>query len=550
MKKTLIYLMAIPCLFLSCIKDEGSTDYRDVNRVELALPAEVSVIMEPRTVTLTPELSQTLSRNMDNLTFEWLRSYVTPNLMGFDDAEAEVIGTGETLDIEVTGTETKFVQYIRLNVYDKLTGLTYPANVKLSLIKPYTGAWMVLHENNGVARLGAIEYAGVPVITPDAYNKETGKQFVGKPVALLGIPGFSYYAYGYGNNHKIFGVVTDNPDESGIFVQWDKFRQQQSLRQLLSPIASTGFDFSSFKAGVGSGSDYGFTIMSGGQLYQCQVGMKIYKAHPGSVGDVNITHTAKFGFFSLLYDALKRRFLTYYNPAREANYNHLVFDEAKDNPASAFMESIPSRENNATGANPNALPADRQVLYLGPGLKYDPRNSNATYAYAVAKAGSMCYVYEFNSFGFARGTEPTFSGYTEVPAPSGLNENSRFATTDLYSGLIYYTSGSTVYRWDFKAGEGTATPIYTNENGGTAVKMTFARSTTDSRMNPGGILAVPGYEFNPMYSLAVCFNLPDGTGEVAIINLSTSGRPGDDSAHYPAVQTHRGFGPITDIVFI
>ncbi len=549
MKKTIICLLAIPCLALSCIKDKGNTDYTVVNDVDVSLPAEVSTLMEAKTVTITPELSQTLSKNKDNLEFEWLRSYINFNVAGVSDTE--VIGNSETLSIELTGAERKYVQYIRLNVHDKITGLTYPANVLLRLIKPYTGAWMVLHGNAaGEARLGAIEYVGEPTVTPDAYHKETGRQFTGAPVSLLGVPGMLYFAVGGGYDTKVFGIVTDNPDESGTFIPSDQFRQVQKLKlnQLVSPLADATFDYSSFRAAPGHGTDHGFTIISGGRLYHCPVGVKIYKVHTGTLGGLNITHNTKFGFLSLVYDQAARRFLTYYRTAL-TTIATVAFDEAWDNPASAVLKSIPLKEINATGADPNALPEGRQVLYLGPGLKYSTENSNSTYAYALAKEGAMCYVYEFNSLGFTTGNIPTFSGFTAVAAPAGLDANSCFATTDVFSGLIYFTSGSTVYRWDFRAEGGAVTPIYTNENGGTAVKMTFARSATDSRMEPGGVLSFPEYEFDPMYSLAVCFNLPDGTGEVAVINLSSSGRPGNDSKHFPAVQTHRGFGPITDIVF-
>ncbi|MCL2560858.1 MAG: PKD-like family lipoprotein [Rikenellaceae bacterium] len=543
--KKILYITAAFALLCSCVEDKGSTGGKDVNWVDVRLPAEIAAKVEPQTITIAPELSQTLAGiDRNNLEFEWLRSYTNFNVATLRDTE--VIGNSETLEIEITGTETHFNQYIRLNVTDRETGMTYAANVLLRLIRPYSGAWMVLHEAaDGTARLAAIEYLDVPVVTPDAYYKETGTQFTGAPVSLLSVQGFSYNAFGTGSNHKIFGLVTDNPDESGILVQWDRFRQEQSLRQLIAPSATPTFDLASFSPAVGSGVDWGFTIISGGQLYNCPIGMKIYKAHMGSVGSVDIKYSSKFGFVTLVYDALEHRFLAYLNQAN-AGFNHAVFNDSADNPTSATLQAIGSQVGNATGADPNALPAAQQVLWLGTGFKHATHLPNFVYGLAVAKAGSTCAVYEFNSRAFAVGGLPRFTEYTELPAPPGLDENSRFASSDVFNGIIFYTSGSTVYRWDYKAAGGPATPIYSNENGGVAVRMTFARNATDTR----AALAVPEYEFDPNFSLAVGFNLPDGTGEVAVINLSASGRPGDNSERFSAVQTHSGLGPITDLVFI
>ena len=50
--------------------------------------------------------------------------------------------------------------------------------------------------------------------------------------------------------------------------------------------------------------------------------------------------------------------------------------------------------------------------------------------------------------------------------------------------------------------------------------------------------------------LGVAINMPDGTGEVVVLQLGTNGGILEDGAKYPSTQVHRGFGPITDMVFI
>ena len=55
-----------------------------------------------------------------------------------------------------------------------------------------------------------------------------------------------------------------------------------------------------------------------------------------------------------------------------------------------------------------------------------------------------------------------------------MDESAVFASTPPYSGLLFYASGNTVYRLDFKQAGGKATAIYTHA-GGKAVKMKFAK---------------------------------------------------------------------------
>lgn len=41
-------------------------------------------------------------------------------------------------------------------MFDKVTGIEYPVNTTIKLIKPYDGTWMVLHSKNGQTELGRL----------------------------------------------------------------------------------------------------------------------------------------------------------------------------------------------------------------------------------------------------------------------------------------------------------------------------------------------------------------------------------------------------------
>ena len=80
-----------------------------------------------------------------------------------------------------------------------------------------------------------------------------------------------------------------------------------------------------------------------------------------------------------------------------------------------------------------------------------------------------------------------------------------FASTPPYSGLLFYASGNTVYRLDFKQAGGKATAIYTHA-GGKAVKMKFAKRYLSSSH------AFDAYEFDVQYSLGIGFDMGNGKG--------------------------------------
>ena len=129
--------------------------------------------------------------------------------------------------------------------------------------------------------------------------------------------------------------------------------------------------------------------------------------------------------------------------------------------------------------------------------------------------------------------------------PEKLDENSVFASTIPYSGILFYVSGNTVYRLDFKQTGGKATAIYTHPSG-EAVKMKFAKryiSTYDDE-------DYADYEFDLKYSLGISFDMGNGKSDFVVLNLSTTGSVGADSENYPAQQVYSDFGEIADFVFI
>lgn len=541
MKRLIYFILGL--LVASCYDDKGNYTYQEVNTLDVSLNKVYSVRLDKdTTVTIIPQLSQSLQENEDNLEYTWLHSTTNHNFYGHGKFDTVGLEKNLNFHIDPEAKNLAYAHYFRLNVYDRITDIEYPVNTTIELIKPYVGSWMILHRKNGQTELGSVEYIGGDIVVQeDAYYEETGKRFTGKPQALMSYTTSCKY-YGTGSGWNMFTVITDDPVESGVYCQWKHFEKKDSLTRMVAPLAQNSFDFQHITLADGDGTASAL-LLSGGMLYQSPRAGKIYEPAADLEGEVNITLASKISNNALLYDEAGHRFAFYYNTSDGLGvkkYDPLYFSESEEN--TNLIKAIPTRDGNVSAANPNKLPEDQKVLYLGTGYQYASAWTSV-YAYALAKNDTRCFVYEFNPRGFNYSDNASFNGYYTINIPQGLDESAVFASTPPYSGLLFYASGNTVYRLDFKQAGGKATAIYTHA-GGKAVKMKFAKRYLSSSN------AFDAYEFDVQYSLGIGFDMGNGKGDFVILNLSSTGSVGGDSEHYPAKQVYTDFGEITDFVFI
>ena len=541
MKRLIYFILGL--LVASCYDDKGNYTYQEVNTLDVSLNKVYSVRLDKdTTVTIIPQLSQSLQENEDNLEYTWLHSTTNHNFYGHGKFDTVGLEKNLSFHIDPEVKNLAYAHYFRLNVYDRITDIEYPVNTTIELIKPYVGSWMILHRKNGQTELGSVEYIGGDIVVQeDAYYEETGKRFTGKPQALMSYTTSCKY-YGTGSGWNMFTVITDDPVESGVYCQWKHFEKKDSLTRMVAPLAQNSFDFQHITLADGDGTASAL-LLSGGMLYQSPRAGKIYEPAADLEGEVNITLASKISNNALLYDEAGHRFAFYYNTSDGLGvkkYDPLYFSESEEN--TNLIKAIPTRDGNVSAVNPNKLPEDQKVLYLGTGYQYASAWTSV-YAYALAKNDTRCFVYEFNPRGFNYSDNASFNGYYTINIPQGLDESAVFASTPPYSGLHFYASGNTVYRLDFKQAGGKATAIYTHA-GGKAVKMKFAKRYLSSSN------AFDAYEFDVQYSLGIGFDMGNGKGDFVILNLSSTGSVGGDSEHYPAKQVYTDFGEITDFVFI
>ena len=132
--------------------------------------------------------------------------------------------------------------------------------------KPFTDSWIVLHETDGHAELGSVEYAnGEIFITPDAYTQESGASFTGRPVRLYSRQyNTQKYTWLYEAPSQLY-VQTTDLSESGLLNQVDGLSLMADWSSLLPEHLLGLVDFDHMQC---SASQNGMTMCSNGHVFR------------------------------------------------------------------------------------------------------------------------------------------------------------------------------------------------------------------------------------------------------------------------------------------
>ena len=563
MKKRL-YIWLLGMLLISCYDDLGNYDYVQVNEVGISLKSSFGVKREYQHLVIRPEISQSQMKNMDNLQFVWTGNITSEQYKGDTLSVADSVVL--VIDPEAENYSDEY--FLRLYVTDQTTGATqmYPTVVKVT--KPYEAAWMVLHTQENTARLGAIEYlSGDMGVTNDAFYKETGRRLRGTATRL----GYATYFVGYylvPSYYKPltqFWCFTSDPDESGVLVQSQKFRKYDSISRCVFPGHLAEFDCKNVR--VMDGTDKGPVCVTNGNVFHgTSSSCKLYKMHPQDgiedpakaavSGPVYVTHGTASGATSLTYDSLGHRFLHSYFYG--TNSDPFTFNEAVENTWRLEYVRKTSGNVDPAVADPDHIGDDKEMVYMGAGYHNGgnpyPWYRTAIYAVAKNKTQNEAYVYEFRStplWNAWNETENTFPNFYTVTVPEGFSQQTPMASSWAYNRLLFYAIGNKVYRLDFSIKGGASVMIYEHPNG--KAKATVMKMARQYGNSPKAEHTHYGHDLTR--SLAIVFDMPDGSGEVVVLNLSLSGKV-DEAGEYPSLQVHSAdadglkFGKIKDLAFI
>lgn len=535
-------------LLASCYEDKGNYDYDEsISDISVKLNQSYGVRKADTemTYTINPEI-KTDDGDKSYLKYTWVMNTTSAN-----SSRNDTIGHDESLTLTMDPNDPNFVYkyYIKLYVTDTRTNAKTMVPTTVEVGKPYTKAWMVLHEKDNHAELGAVEYIGsVMMVTPDAYKQETGKDLTGQPVSLSYMqkqPNKSYWLYTA--DSQLF-VTTTNGEESGLIDQTNKFKLMATWTQLFSPLQIGNVDFNDFQ--TQACPNYGLLLCSKGHMFsQCSTSPVLFQMSPEDIltGECNISKFAAGPHTALGYDNASHRFV------------HIALQSSPDfwggYKPSGIKKNAPIKriayKNGVDARDPNHIPENENVINIVNGYHYQ-RTGVAIwqryncYAYSLAP-GNMSHVYIFSYYALTHANEATMTNVFEFPTPEGINENTPMTSGATFNNIIFYAAGNKVYKLDISTGSSKV--IYQSDD--TRATISCLRmavnpfSWNDGNDNLG--TETYGHPFSRLLGVAV--NKSDGTGELVVLQLNAAGKV-DDDHKFPSTQIHKGFGKIKDIAFI
>lgn len=461
MKKIYLYILGLVSMTLvqSCYDDKGNYDYHAVNDMKVEIPeAKIRMPKEtPATVTLTPELTQTLAENEDNLTFEWKKLKPDAKIGSMRLADYMDYSIGKICQVVVEPNNPESIGMM-LIVTDKTTGQKWYQLGKVAVVKPLNPAWFVLQEDadqKGI--VGAIE--GNPdgfFAYADVFKSETGESFTleGKPLAIA-----AKGNYGYGS---MGGTKFAN-----LTIATDKNIATYSPSTLTMKYGTNKILFENALNNVPVNLSY-YKMDKKGEMFVTD--KKAYFAYddgwcvPYSVYDKQVnsdgeekqvaflpTCSATFSNYVLAYNPATHRFrigsafssmMDYFGTSYYYSQYYRKGSQWKDKKPLVFRDLSEDADGNYA-FDPSNVDASLQILDILRG------GDNGNYAYAVmASEGAS----QITVFRFSNADDPLCAGkYTIDLDPSIDLKTAKFAASQAYSAhFIFMAAGNSVYRIDME----------------------------------------------------------------------------------------------------
>lgn len=461
MKKIYLYILGLVSMTLvqSCYDDKGNYDYHAVNDMKVEIPeAKIRMPKEnPATVTLTPELTQTLAENEDNLTFEWKKLKPDAKIGSMRLADYTDYSIGKICQVVVEPNNPESIGMM-LIVTDKTTGQKWYQLGKVAVVKPLNPAWFVLQEDadqKGI--VGAIE--GNPdgfFAYADVFKSETGESFTleGKPLAIA-----AKGNYGYGS---MGGTMFAN-----LTIATDKNIATYSPSTLTMKYGTNKILFENALNNVPVNLSY-YKMDKKGEMFVTD--KKAYFAYddgwcvPYSVYDKQVNSAGKeeqvvflpscsatFSNYVLTYNPATHRFrigsafasmMDYFGTSFYYSQYYRKGSQWKDMKPLVFRDLAEDADGNYA-FDPSNVDASLQILDILRG------GDNGNYAYAVmASEGAS----QITVFRFSNADDPLCAGkYTIDLDPSIDLKTAKFAASQAYSAhFIFMAAGNSVYRIDME----------------------------------------------------------------------------------------------------
>lgn len=461
MKKIYLYILGLVSMTLvqSCYDDKGNYDYHAVNDMKVEIPeAKIRMPKEnPATVTLTPELTQTLAENEDNLTFEWKKLKPDAKIGSMRLADYTDYSIGKICQVVVEPNNPESIGMM-LIVTDKTTGQKWYQLGKVAVVKPLNPAWFVLQEGadqKGI--VGAIE--GDPdgfFAYADVFKSETGESFTleGKPLAIAAKGNYGYGSMG-GTKFANLTIATDkniatySPSTLTMKYGTNKILFENALNNV--PVNLSYYKMDKKGEMFVTDKKAYFAYDDG----WC-VPYSVYDKQVNSAGEEEQvvflpSCSATFSNYVLAYNPATHRFrigsafssmMDYFGTSYYYSQYYRKGSQWKDKKPLVFRDLSEDADGNYA-FDPSNIEASLQILDILRG------GDNGNYAYAVmASEGAS----QITVFRFSNADDPLCAGkYTIDMDPSIDLKTAKFAASQAYSAhFIFMAAGNSVYRIDME----------------------------------------------------------------------------------------------------
>lgn len=533
-------------LCTGCYEDEGNYNYNeDIKDINVKLDPSYGVRKQDgkMSVTITPEIT---TEDGDKSYLEYLWEQRTRSET---DYQVDTVCRTETYTLEVDTQAEDFSAnyYLRLYVFNKRTGAQTVVPTRVEFVNPYTYAWMVLHETNGHAEIGAIEYvAGKMIVTPNAYSSEHGEALNGRPINMTITKNKSTNWANKAYRSQLY-VTTDNLEESGPMDFTDKFKLLAPWSKLVHETQAAEIDFTKI-SDWDACNNSGLVVCSQGKIFHNgYYSPFMFKMNPATTltKEYYIKQFAAGPHTAVGYDIKGHRFL---HIALQSSEFWAGFE-----PTQVYnggpIEPMKQREGNAI--DPTRIDPEVNIIRFVNGYHYDMNyparwQRYQCYAYGLTPDNtSQVYVIRYYNLTHADGV--TIPEFYEFPTPAGINENTPMTSGAKYNNILFYGVDNKVYKLDVSTG--TSTLIYQNED--TSAKVVDLKMAMEGYAWSDDTESMGEEDYGHPYCrlLGVAINTGNNKGEVVVLQLNTAGKV-DENKQYPSIQIHTGFGPITEIGFI
>lgn len=545
--KNLYGILALALTLTACYDDEGNYTYHDINEVGINIPE--TTVRLPRTgettVSITPELSQTLEANEENLSFVWYKGPVTasPNIIcdvpedelenaiGNHDTHLHAFAYEKTCTLTITPDDTEPIQ-LMLAVTDNREGTVwYQAHV-VNIVTPFSSTWFVLQDNDGKGLLGAADGDHeLATIFHDVYAEEFGTTFPlqGRPVAIE-----TRHNYGIGSWNYTMGILAPSVI-SALHIMTD-----EDLQLVIPSTLQTKYTSAQMLLGANTAqplqltqrhqSNWGDVVTAQGKVWHSVLdGYAVYYTVRNPEGEQLTTSMwTDYGSNFLTFDEANHRFLAFSYSSMDGMMTSYTSTKPIRDYGRAWSDAIPKTAWPPESYDyPDVFDADGPELA---GITVIGMASTGTRAYAFATGGaSPLTIYEFSS----SWEEPTCTGVHDLTLPGDVNATDcHVLSSYAYSRILFMAAGNKVYKIDLNRSQPEPSVIY--EYTGDASAKAAAVKFKDVEAN------------NYNRHLGVAFNKADGTGVVVELHLTQAG---DVDREEGSIYEYTGFGNIVDLAY-